>query len=428
MSLIIEPVRAIEIFYSYAHEDERLRKKLEKQLSLLKQQSQITEWYDRKISAGKEWADEIDSHLNTAQIILLLVSPDYLASDYCYGIEMKRAIERHKLREARVIPIILRPTYWQGAPFGKLQPLPTDGKPATRWRNLDEAFLDIERGIRKAIKELSANPETTTLIPIPNVSSSLIFSTNMSSAPQEESPEEVHILAVDDAENIIEFLRLGLRYEGYTLHGFGNGLDALAYLKHHKADLVILDVGLPGMNGLEVCRQLRSNPITQDVPILMLTAKDEVRDRITGLDRGADDYLTKPFLFDEVLAHIRALLRRSNREKSKSRGEVDDDEIEDQVLDLGDLHLNRKTHEVIRGGRLIELTPTEYNLLHLFMSHPRQVLDRQTILNRVWGYDFLGETNIIEVYVRYLREKLEDSPSKPRIIQTIRGVGYMLTD
>ena len=141
-----------------------------------------------------------------------------------------------------------------------------------------------------------------------------------------------------------------------------------------------------------------------------------MHDRIAGLDMGADDYLTKPFSFEELVARMRAILRRQNRTRSD----------EGEILQFDDLQLNTSTREVTRGPRQIELTATEYNLLHLFMSHPKQVLDRQTILNRVWGYDFLGETNIIEVYVRYLREKIEDSPSTPRLIQTVRGVGYVL--
>ena len=173
---------------------------------------------------------------------------------------------------------------------------------------------------------------------------------------------------------------------------------------------------MPGIDGLEVCRLLRANPTTRDVPVLMITAKDEVRDRIAGLDTGADDYLTKPFDFDELVARIRAILRRQNRTKATQAGANGDSDTGGQALQFADLRLNR----------LIELTATEYNLLHLFMRHPRQVLDRQTILNQVWGYDFLGETNIIEVYVRYLREKIEDSPSTPRLIHTVRSVGYVL--
>lgn len=230
------------------------------------------------------------------------------------------------------------------------------------------------------------------------------------------------VLAIDDQENIIEFIKLGLKYEGFLVESAADGPQGLAAAQRINPDLIILDIMLPGMNGLEVCRNLRQNPTTRDIPILMLTAKDDVRDRITGLDTGADDYLTKPFSFDELVARIRAILRRQNR----SRGEEGEIVAYGQVLQFGDLQLNTSTREVLRGDRQIDLTVTEYNLLHLFMSHPRQVLDRQTILNRVWGYDFLGETNIIEVYVRYLREKIEDSPSSPRLIQTIRGVGYVL--
>src|SRR6266700_5372480 len=148
--MMIQSARAIEVFYSYAHKDEKLRNKLDNQLSNLKRRGLITGWYDRKISAGREWESEIDKHLNTASIILLLVSPDFMASDYCYGIEMKRAMERHEAGEARVIPIILRPTDWKGTPIGKLHALPLDGKSVTQWRNRDEAFLAIAKDIHKA--------------------------------------------------------------------------------------------------------------------------------------------------------------------------------------------------------------------------------------------------------------------------------------
>lgn len=238
---------------------------------------------------------------------------------------------------------------------------------------------------------------------------------------QEKQPS-LKVLVVDDEENIQELIRLGLRYEGFQVESASNGPDGISAAQRLSPDLVILDLMLPGMDGLEVCRRMRANPTTQDVPILMLTAKDEVHDRVTGLDTGADDYLTKPFDFEELVARVKAILRRQQRVQRAEQG----GEAPSQILQFADLQLNMATREVTRGGRLIELTATEYNLLHLFMSHPRQVLDRQTILNRVWGYDFLGETNIIEVYVRYLREKIEDSPSAPRLIQTVRGVGYVL--
>ncbi|HEY0754368.1 MAG TPA: response regulator transcription factor [Ktedonobacteraceae bacterium] len=228
------------------------------------------------------------------------------------------------------------------------------------------------------------------------------------------------VLVIDDQENIIEFIRLGLKYEGFLVESAKDGPLGLAAAQRTNPDLIILDVMLPGMDGLEVCRNLRQNPTTRDIPVLMLTAKDGISDRIAGLDIGADDYITKPFSFEELVARIRAILRRQNR------GREDGETAYGQLLQFGDLQLNTSTREVLRGARQIDLTATEYNLLHLFMSHPRQVLDRQTILHRVWGYDFLGETNIIEVYVRYLREKIEDSPSSPRLIQTVRGVGYVL--
>jgi len=237
---------------------------------------------------------------------------------------------------------------------------------------------------------------------------------------QAEDQPTLSVLVIDDDENIIELIKLGLKYEGFQVESTSTGADGLAVAQRLNPAMIVLDLLLPDVDGLEVCNRLRSNPTTRDIPILMLTAKDNVRDRIAGLEIGADDYLAKPFDFDELVARIRAILRRARRGKS------DEDQANEQVLTFGDLILNDATHEVIRAGRQIDLTSTEYNLLHLFMSHPRQILDRQTILNRVWGYDFMGETNIIEVYVRYLREKIEDEPSTPRLIQTVRGSGYIL--
>ena len=232
--------------------------------------------------------------------------------------------------------------------------------------------------------------------------------TNQSSAP---------VLVIDDEESIIDLIKLGLKYEGFEVVAAGDGEEGIAIAQRTNPLFIILDWMLPDMDGLEVCRRLRSNPTTREIPILMLTAKDEVGSRVEGLNTGADDYLTKPFNFEELVARIRAILRRLNHSSATDTS---------QVLQVGDIELNMATHEVTRAGRVIEVTITEYNLLALFMSHVGQALDRQTILNQVWGYDFLGETNIIEVYVRYLREKIEDSPSSPRYIQTIRGVGYIM--
>ncbi len=238
-------------------------------------------------------------------------------------------------------------------------------------------------------------------------------------AQSEERPP-IKVLVIDDDNNAIEFIKLGLKYEGFQVESSDTGEDGLVAAQRLNPGLIILDILLPDLDGLEVCNRLRSNPTTRDIPILMLTAKDDVRDRVTGLQQGADDYLAKPFDFDELVARIRAILRRA-RHALGQNGDGDE-----QILTFEDLQLNTATHEVTKAGRPIELTSTEYNLLLLFMSHPRQVLDRLTILNRVWGYDFMGETNIIEVYVRYLREKIEDTPSTPRLIQTIRGSGYIL--
>ncbi|MGH2494497.1 MAG: response regulator transcription factor [Ktedonobacteraceae bacterium] len=238
-------------------------------------------------------------------------------------------------------------------------------------------------------------------------------------AQTEERPP-ITVLVIDDDSNIVELISLGLKYEGFQVESSETGSDGLVAAQRFNPALIILDILLPDLDGLEVCNRLRSNPTTHDIPVLMLTAKDDVHDRVTGLQKGADDYLAKPFDFDELVARIRAILRRA-RHTIGENGDADA-----QILTFEDLQLNTATHEVTRAGRQIELTSTEYNLLLLFMSHPRQVLDRLTILNRVWGYDFMGETNIIEVYVRYLREKIEDTPSTPRLIQTIRGSGYIL--
>ncbi len=225
------------------------------------------------------------------------------------------------------------------------------------------------------------------------------------------------VLVIDDEESIVDLIKLGLKYEGFEVVAASEGEEGIATAQRTNPIFIILDWMLPDMDGLEVCRRLRSNPTTQAIPILLLTAKDEVGSRVEGLNTGADDYLTKPFSFEELVARLRAILRRIDHGTITANP---------QVLQVGDIQLNVATHEATRAGRVIDLTLTEYNLLHLFMSHVGQALDRQTILNQVWGYDFLGETNIIEVYVRYLREKIEDSPSSPRYIQTIRGVGYIM--
>jgi two-component system response regulator MprA len=220
-----------------------------------------------------------------------------------------------------------------------------------------------------------------------------------------------HILVIEDETRIADLLRRGLTYEGFRVSVAGDGHSGLAMARDDPPDLVILDWMLPGLDGLEVCKRLRA---AGPVPIIMLTAKESVPDRVAGLNAGADDYMVKPFAFDELLARIRAQLRR-NRPQAI------------EILHFADLTMNTATREVTRGGRKLELTTKEYDLLELFLRHPRQVLTRDVIFDRIWSYDFGGESNIIEVYVRYLRQKTEAN-GEPRLIQTIRGVGYALRE
>jgi len=220
------------------------------------------------------------------------------------------------------------------------------------------------------------------------------------------------ILVIEDEQRIAQFIERGLIYEGYRVDVAYDGRNGLAAARDNPPDMVILDWMLPGLDGLEVCKRLRS---ASNVPILMLTAKDEVADRVTGLDAGADDYLVKPFSFDELMARVRALFRRVT---PSSRPEV---------LHFADLTLDTGTHRATRADRAIDLTAKEYELLELFMRNPRQVLTRDLIFDRVWNYDFGGESNIIEVYVRYLRQKTE-SEGESRLLHTVRGVGYVLRE
>ncbi len=219
------------------------------------------------------------------------------------------------------------------------------------------------------------------------------------------------ILVVEDEERIRQFLQRGLTYEGYRVDAAADGQEALDLARDEPPDLVLLDIMLPGLDGVEVCRRLRS---ASEVPILMLTAKEAIEDRVAGLDAGADDYLVKPFAFDELLARVRALLRRAQP-------------AQPQVYRFADLELDTGTRRGKRGDETFDLTAKEYELLELFMRHPRQVLTRDVIFDRVWNYDFGGESNIIEVYVRYLRQKTE-TDDRPRLIHTVRGVGYVLRE
>lgn len=225
----------------------------------------------------------------------------------------------------------------------------------------------------------------------------------------------MHILVVDDDQAVRDSLARSLQYAGWEVSTAVDGVDALARLSSVRPDAVIMDVMMPRLDGLETTRSLRASG--NDVPILVLTARDAVGDRVDGLDAGADDYLAKPFAFDELQARLRALTRRV-RPATESGAEL---------LSFADLTLNTQTREVTRGGRRISLTRTEFALLQCFLEHPRKVLDRSWLLNEVWGFDFPTTANSLEVYIGYLRRKTEGE-GEPRLIHTMRGVGYVLRE
>jgi two-component system, OmpR family, response regulator MprA len=223
---------------------------------------------------------------------------------------------------------------------------------------------------------------------------------------------KAHILVVDDDPRITDLLRRILSYEGYSVAIAASGSEALTRTLERPPDLIVLDIMLPGLDGLEVAQRLRA--AGDNVPILILTARDAVPDRVKGLETGADDYLVKPFAPEELVARVKALLRRNQEERH-------------DVLRFTNVELDTGTRVAHRGAREIELSPTEYELLTLFMKRPRQVLTREIILDRVWGLDFEGSSNVLEVYVGYLRAKLE-AEGESRLIHTVRGVGYVFKE
>ncbi|RCJ20612.1 DNA-binding response regulator [Nostoc sp. ATCC 43529] len=221
-----------------------------------------------------------------------------------------------------------------------------------------------------------------------------------------------HILLIEDEVKLARFIESELNYEGYQVSIAYDGLTGLTAARELDLDLVILDLMLPGLSGLEICRRLRS--ISNEVPIILLTVKDEVSDGIAGLDAGADDYVVKPFSIDELLARVRTHLRRRHQADTAD------------ILEFEDLSLNRRTRQVYRCQRLVELTAKEFDLLEYFLIHPRQIITCDRILEEVWGYDLMGDANVIGPYIRYLRLKLEANNEKC-LIQTVTGVGYTLS-
>ncbi len=228
----------------------------------------------------------------------------------------------------------------------------------------------------------------------------------------------MHILVVDDDQAVRDSLARSLHYSGYEVTTASDGLEALAKLSAIRPEAVIMDVMMPRLDGLETTRMLRTTG--NDVPILILTARDAVGDRVDGLDAGADDYMVKPFALDELLARLRALTRRSRPERGES-------EAPTEALTFDDLVLDQQSREVTRGGRRISLTRTEFALLQVFMEHPRRVLERNWLLHEVWGFEFPATANSLEVYIGYLRRKTEQN-GEPRLIHTVRGIGYVLRE
>ncbi len=218
-----------------------------------------------------------------------------------------------------------------------------------------------------------------------------------------------NILIVEDEETILELLKTGLCYEGFNVICATDGLTCLENLSKSSVDLIVLDIMLPDIDGFELLKKIRKSGI--DIPILMLTAKKDIEDRVKGLNLGADDYVTKPFSFKELLARINALLRRSLKKKNKK-----------DILRAQDIELNPNTREVFKAGKKIKLTPTEFSLLELFMRNPKRVFTRENLLNRIWGYKYVGDTNIVDVHVSHLRNKLGDKP--PKFIRTHYSIGY----
>ena len=221
------------------------------------------------------------------------------------------------------------------------------------------------------------------------------------------------VLIVDDEEHIVELLQFNLVNAGYKVITANNGLDALKKVKENKPDLLLLDLMLPGMDGLDVCKEIKRDKETSKTSIIMLTAKSEELDKILGLELGADDYITKPFSIRELLARVKAVLRRSNS-----------DEISEEIYELGRLKVDFERHEVLINNEKVELTLKEFELLEILIKNKGKILRRETLLDKVWGYEYIGETRTVDVHIRYLRKKIEDDDKNPKFIETIRGVGY----
>jgi two-component system alkaline phosphatase synthesis response regulator PhoP len=228
------------------------------------------------------------------------------------------------------------------------------------------------------------------------------------------------ILIVEDEPNILELVAYNLEKEGWVVLKATTGDQGWATIQNERPDLILLDLMLPGMDGMEICRRTRGNAMTRDIPIIMLTAKSEEVDRVMGLESGADDYVTKPFSPRELAARIRAVLRRVER--------LPGDDESKELIELGPIRIDLRQHKITVNGEPVELTPKEFDLLHLLVSHPGRAFSREFLLEHLWGYEFFGDTRTVDVHVRRLRQKIEDDPANPYWLETVRGVGYRMRE
>jgi len=227
---------------------------------------------------------------------------------------------------------------------------------------------------------------------------------------------EDKILIVDDEEHILELLKFNLENAGFKVITASNGIEALEYLKNSLPKLILLDLMLPGMDGYDVCKEIRRDKNLSNIPIIMITARSEELDKILGLELGADDYITKPFSIRELIARVKAVLRRTTNSPSN-----------DKVFSYGNLMVDFEKHEVTKNGDRVDLTLKEFELLELLIKNKGKVLTRDSLLDKIWGYEYIGETRTVDVHIRHLRQKIEDDDKNPRYIETIRGIGYRFT-
>ncbi len=331
-------------------------------------------------------------------------------SDYCYSIEMKRAVERHRLREALVIPIILRHCYWQGEPLGKLRALPTDAKPVTgsEWHNQDEAFYNITQGIQLAIEKMyPAERESSGSDHKPD-RERWTTKPPMASGFKNTTP---YILVADDDRFANELVRFALNKEGYVVKTADNPLDAFLMIQKQEPALLLLDVGMPYLNGFEFASRLHAEGY--NIPLIFMTAQDTIEAKLQGFNLGADDYICKPYNYQELVARVQVVIRRIRKGDTQK-----------SCIRNGKIELFPSELKVIVAGRsTVTLTPTEMQVLRVLMNSNGQVVNRDQLLEEVWN-DNENDRNIVDVYIRRLRVKLGEEAERPQHIISVRGVGY----